>query len=850
MDMNPPDSRTSINATLSGDTDAHIGEENTKSQTRLSEHKTLNGNMPIKQLVCSDISPEKEDTASISETSVGTTETNSSTGSIQDCRDADGRPFRRMPPKRSSLSTIKLALAVVENEKGEVDENIQKQVTMLDKGTPRKPFRRISSGRKLQVKWPPVTTKKINPLPSYIEETIFSDEASQRIKEKIELYETIHHERMQKKVQKVIIPGDFDHNSYPTMKLRATYLDDTGRSVDSLCSEEVLANISLSPGHSLPIPTGCRKHRRISYRIRFGVPDLQGEKEADSAHEERRKNGTDATPVRRKSMGSTGGGICGFNRPKEALSGRRPLRRKSLGDHSAKVENDGNGHHGFERPDVWITPLKSKDGSRKWIAKRVWDVEDKDDEEPEYEVDHTCLMEGVRGLLGIPEEWGTTTDEWQVNIDESDPWETAADKDSAPNFPSRPKGGNQDSLSVEKVVDIDGQQYGAGTTAFLYNEAEFDSQFEHITDVTKHENYLRKRFDMSTSSPNRVGDIDSSGVSIADCLDGDEDEDDTSVSVSLSSHCTDAQDRVPLEDDQEAKQLQKNERWLSTSKQQDAGFNAKSWMNQLAASTAILVLDTKDDKKDDKKKKKKKKSNGDATHSERGYGRPDWWVLPKDDNKETPKNAQQPSRSRSPTRPSIVSEEYETLIKDLMRARMDMDTGISKTQDEFEALANNIVRTRVDARAENPRKTNHSVPIQCEEYKTLVDDILRVRMGMKSENPSKNRNSTPLQSEQYTTLVDDLLQESMSVDSDSEDSDEGDDKRKKGKKKKKKKKKIRRRITRDRTPPRAKSLPANRGRRIKYDSDEEKRKRGTPTWQKKTFQMDQKPSDLKLWWQC
>jgi hypothetical protein len=255
-------------------------------------------------------------------------------------------------------------------------------------------------------------------------------------------------------------------------------------------------------------------------------------------------------------------------------------------------------------------------------------------------------------------------------------------------------------------------------------------------------------------------------------------------------------------------------------------------------------------KKDDKKKKKKKKSNGDATHSERGYGRPDWWVLPKDDNKETPKNAQQPSRSRSPTRPSIVSEEYETLIKDLMRARMDMDTGISKTQDEFEALANNIVRTRVDARAENPRKTNHSVPIQCEEYKTLVDDILRVRMGMKSENPSKNRNSTPLQSEQYTTLVDDLLQESMSVDSDSEDSDEGDDKRKKGKKKKKKKKKIRRRITRDRTPPRAKSLPANRGRRIKYDSDEEKRKRGTPTWQKKTFQMDQKPSDLKLWWQC
>merc|ERR1711907_452511 len=39
----------------------------------------------------------------------------------------------------------------------------------------------------------------------------------------------------------------------------------------------------------------------------------------------------------------------------------------------------------------------------KWIVKRVWDLEEKDAEEPQYEIKNSDLAKGVQDLLGVPE---------------------------------------------------------------------------------------------------------------------------------------------------------------------------------------------------------------------------------------------------------------------------------------------------------------------------------------------------------------------------------------------------------------------------------------------------------------
>lgn len=527
--------------------------------------------------------------------------------------------FRRIPPERTSLTTIKLALAVVTGDGVQVDESIQEKVTMLDDRTAAKPFKRISLAKKLQIRWPPLPAESItkekavakktlnvatkpastvtiplyfssssekssSPLPSVLESKSSlsslshrdsSVESSQKkigrslhsqrrgIKAKIDMYENMCHKSR-----------DSLNNMKCSYQLQPTYLGDTAQCNDLEDSQEVLVNISLSPGHNLPKPKGYKKHRRISYRIRFGIPDLENSDDQDVNDCD--SDGKDVS--KGEGAGSRGGGIrgiCGFNRSSDWVSWEKSVTETTKIDREDEDRENGdiideNDTHyttdeqsekksdtscgGYHHPDVWVTPIKSKDGSRKWIAKRVWDIEDKDDEEPEYLVDHLCLMDGVRGLMGIPEEMGMTSDEWQINIDESDPWEMTADKDSMPIFPTRTRDNFRAPLYVKKVIDVDGQ-YEESSRSLLLDEENYHTQLEHITELS-----LDSLTDLSDSFDS---DSDGSIISLIDYFD---DSDASSISVSLPTHSTDHSYQFSSKGDpgdhekNEGKLLYKNER--------------------------------------------------------------------------------------------------------------------------------------------------------------------------------------------------------------------------------------------------------------------------------------------------
>jgi hypothetical protein len=308
------------------------------------------------------------------------------------------------------------------------------------------------------------------------------------------------------------------------MKLRDTQFQEDGDTaysiVDHEDSQEFLADVSLSPGsdHNLPRPKGYIKHRRVGYRIRFDIPDLENKSDDQDNNDDEcdsEDKGVSST-IEAATVSSRGGGlsgISGFNRSNDWVSWRESETENNKinrGDDNIIIDDGGDstseseshctttadeqpkselsGGGGYDPPDVWVTPIKSKDGSRKWIAKRVWDIEDKDDEEPEYEIDHWYLMNGVRGLMGIPEEMGMTSDEWQVIIDESDPWEMAANKDSTPNLPTRKRDDHfRAQLFVKMVVDVDGQCEESTSSSVLLDEENCHEQLEHITDISHYE---------------------------------------------------------------------------------------------------------------------------------------------------------------------------------------------------------------------------------------------------------------------------------------------------------------------------------------------------------------------------
>ena len=222
-------------------------------------------------------------------------------------------------------------------------------------------------------------------------------------------------------------------------------LHDLTQSYDLEDSQEVLSNVELSPGHTLPQATGCRKHRRMSYRIRFATT-ISGNHDAKNCSNQGISVPSNKTIDYNERCIR---GVRGIDRPNVWVSWNDSGTEdgNSVDEGYCTDVSDNRAHSATSnkkleskyqtRPDVLVTPIKSMDGSRKWIAKRLWDIEDKDDEELEYEIDHFCLMHGVRVLMGIPGEMGMTSDDWQVNIDESDPWEMTVNKDSAPALPTR-----------------------------------------------------------------------------------------------------------------------------------------------------------------------------------------------------------------------------------------------------------------------------------------------------------------------------------------------------------------------------------------------------------------------------
>lgn len=424
----------------------------------------------------------------------------------------------RTPPTRTSMSTINLALAVVVGDSIELDESKKMKLT-----------KRLSSAMKLQVNRPPiaddidekkVSTKNLQSLSlkslvpgSISQRDALGDNSHERIgpsldknrqgiKERISLSESMDGKsRDNDSFNRLNCPGNFDFELYPSMKLRATYSDDPAQSSDHEDSQEVLARVPVSPGQNLPLPKGFKKHRKVSYRIRFAIPELENITEDSNNFDNEDKDAhADESAVGRGGIR----GIRGFNRSNNWASYPESETENNMtctdgddrddDDHMSEIgsyslppdeQSETNSEMscgGFREnypPDVLVTPIKSKDGSRKWIAKRVWDMEDRDDEEPEYEVDHWCLMHGIRGLMGIPEEMGMTSEEWQVNIDESDPWDMSANKDSAPKLPKRTRDNYRPQLSVQKLFALDGQY--EESTSLLLNAENYRAQLKHVT---------------------------------------------------------------------------------------------------------------------------------------------------------------------------------------------------------------------------------------------------------------------------------------------------------------------------------------------------------------------------------
>jgi hypothetical protein len=247
------------------------------------------------------------------------------------------------------------------------------------------------------------------------------------------------------------------------------------------------ADIVLPCGQRLPPPQGRKKHRRTNYRIRYQGPtllrleDVYGNlmdiPEVDDRFSTAiRDEAPLIKPVRR------GGGRDNWTSNLDSPPTCPP--RPHYDDYDKDREDDDTSISQTEmfagsRPDIWITPLNAMNGSRTWKVKRIWDNEDIDDEEPEYQVDHSDLMSSIRELLGVPEDLGSTTDDWEVNIDETSPWDNTGDKDSPLAPPCKPV------FRVKTVYDVEGQLDGSEPSISL-TETDFESKIHDITEYTDH----------------------------------------------------------------------------------------------------------------------------------------------------------------------------------------------------------------------------------------------------------------------------------------------------------------------------------------------------------------------------
>ncbi len=531
------------------------------------------------------------------------------------------------PPTRTShVSTIKLALAIARQSGAtELDYINQKRLATLMKHSPTTPFQRLTPRRGLPVikavdlvendeectdtthslseasitgapLYPssPEETARLSESISTLSSTSTRDNSlhSQEhgIKAKINLYENMTNNAAGKPrptFKQYNCPDDFDHKLYPTMKLRDTNSESQDQPYQQEISEQIVSDVSLSPGQSLSLPNGSGKQRKVSYRIRFTAPG-QDNREETMDHNE---NDGFNTPA--KNCGGIRG-VRGYNRSNNwfTLSDAElnsVNKDKCNCDDCHKVEQttanneetvdeesddmSESSYNDFDRPpDVWITPIKSKDGSQKWIAKRVWDIEDKDDEEPEYEVDHSCLMRGVRGLMGIPEEMGLIPEEWEVNVDVRNPWEIATSDDAAPILPNRDT--NDFATRARKEEKFCNQLLGAVDFPHLELRPEESSYHSEESSPYDSESYA-------------------SFISLIDYIDFNDS--DTSCLESIPTHGSN-DDLYQLKSDDEMEQ--------------------EFGSNQVPHQFSDLL----------------KLSN----HCKRGFGRPDEWIRPHDDFEDIP----------------------------------------------------------------------------------------------------------------------------------------------------------------------------------------------------------------------
>jgi hypothetical protein len=99
------------------------------------------------------------------------------------------------------------------------------------------------------------------------------------------------------------------------------------------------------------------------------------------------------------------------------------------------LDDDDNIDHGnrYKQPDVWATPTtnnnnnssssngKTVASTKRWKVKRVWYVDEIDEQEREHEVESSELMNKVKELLGVPTasstaeaEYDPTVSNWKV----------------------------------------------------------------------------------------------------------------------------------------------------------------------------------------------------------------------------------------------------------------------------------------------------------------------------------------------------------------------------------------------------------------------------------------------------
>ena len=655
------------------------------------------------------------------------------------------------------------------------------------------------------------------------------------IKDKIDLYESFSHRNSFTSSSDTT----FDLQS-PVMKLRNSFLGKASPSGKNKDSQEVIDRVPLSPDDTLSRSAGRKIHRRISYRFRYGTPDLRcndDKKAKDDAESKKASEGDTA--------GTRGGGIRGIHGYSrsckwiswdESGSQGDKIDRKDddnkeedyvkctiTNEHSKKGDVSCENSRYYQHPDLWITPITSRNGSRLWIAKRVWDKDDRDEEEIEYLIEHLLLMDGIRGLMGIPER----PDEWEENDDEIDPWETSAEKDSAPAIPRRHSSCSP--LYVNRVIDIDGQ-YKASSRSVLLDQENFSKQLQHNAEFWKH-NDISMEYD---------SDCDASFNSLIDYFSSS---DDSSIEIdNFNRSYKHSSQESPKSHRHSQRGFGRPDEWI---RPHDL-YGVSSERNPTSPRSRVAQDQSA------KRKSHHKNQGYDFTqntheesvqdskahsHSQGGFGRPDEWIRP--DNLYEESSGSKPLTSAKPS-----------------RTAQDQSAKESSPRKEY-ACSNNG--------SPNAFSTCELTPRNCETHpEVILESHISINTDSKNGEADKGKNTkqrnkdvvskrksktcamTHRKSETHQEVLSES-RNSVTTDSKNEEAREGANRkhRKKKSASKRKSKTHRKKSSSRAIVNTSKDESVSMGEK----DSEDVRVRGTPTWEKKSFQQSEDLSDIKVWWE-